>query len=622
MDKKRGQRVFMVKKEKKANWIRIAALLVCISAAIGFFYYQENIGPFATDTMGHLKIQDGRTEKEVQADFERLADEIFKDEITGDSLTLNYTLRNREAYNIEEIEPTLGQYTLEDLQNGLMVSENRVARLESFDYDKLTEEQKLIYDIVYKMSKDNLQSADFLEYTEYLGPTSGVQAQLPVLLSEYHFYTKKDVEDYISLLKLVPECFKQILDFEKQKSEQGIFMNDATAQAIIDQCTEFIKRPEDNYLITVFDGKISEVEGISDEEQKKFSAENKEAVLQKLIPAYKKLIDGLKGLKGTGKNTSGLCHLEKGKEYYTYLVKQGTGSDKTPEEISELLDEKLTSLTKEMAKVMAENPEVYYDAQEVTYPYDTPEKAMKHLKVAVQKDFPALDKSISCKIKKVDSSQEEHMSPAFYLTPAIDDYKENVVYINESDRYDLSRAFTTIGHESYPGHLYQTCYFNEKNPHPLRNVISVKGYTEGWGTYAELYSYDLAEINKDVAELLKLNTLSTLCLYARADVGIHYEGWDYDKLNEYLSNFGFSKSSSRIIFDTLVAEPASYLPYTVGYLEIDALLNRAKEKLEGTFKLKDFHEFFLSVGTAPFSIIENRLEKCLAEGQWSWGVEK
>lgn len=613
MDRKRGQRVFVVRKEKKSNWIRIAALLVCIFAAIGFFCYQGNIGPFTADTMGHLKVRDERTEAEVQADFKKLADEIFRDEATGDSLTLNYTLKDKKAYGIEGIEPALGQYTLEDLQNGLMVSENRVARLEGFDYDKLTPEQQLIYDIVYKMSKDNLQSADFLEYTEYLAPTSGVQAQLPVLLSEYHFYNKSDVEDYIALLGLIPECFGQILDFEKQKSEQGIFMNDTTAQAIIDQCTEFIKKPENNYLITVFDGKISEVEGISEEEQKKFSAENQEAVLQKLVPAYKKLVDGLKKLKGTGKNASGLCHLKKGKEYYTYLVKQGTGSDKSLEEISELLEEKLTSLTQEMAEVMAENPEVYYDAQEVSYTYDTPEKAMKHLRVAVQKDFPALDKSISCKIKKVDSSQEEHMSPAFYLTPPIDNYKENIVYINESERYDLSRAFTTIGHESYPGHLYQTCYFNETNPHPLRSIINVKGYTEGWGTYAELYSYDLAEINKDVAELLKLNTLSTLCLYARADMGIHYEGWDYDKLNEYLSNFGFSKSSSRIIFDTLVAEPASYLPYTVGYLEIDALLGRAKEKLEGTFELKDFHEFFLSIGTAPFSIIEDRLEKWLAE---------
>ena len=75
----------------------------------------------------------------------------------------------------------------------------------------------------------------------------------------------------------------------------------------------------------------------------------------------------------------------------------------------------------------------------------------------------------------MDASLEESMSPAFYLTPAIDDYKNNVIYINRNKRYDLSKAFTTIGHEGYPGHLYQTCYFQSQNPSPLRSMINVAG---------------------------------------------------------------------------------------------------------------------------------------------------
>lgn len=539
--------------------------------------------------------------------------EIFKEEVTDNTITLNYTVKNKEAYGIEDEEVTLGEYSLEEFKNSLLISENRVATLETFDYNKLTKEQKLIYDIVYIMSKQNLESADFLEYAECLGPTTGIQAQLPVFFAEYNLYEKEDVEQYIELIEQVPEYFEQILVFEKNKSKEGIFMSNTTVQAIIDQCEDFVEEPEKNYLITVFDKKMENVKGLSDEEKKQFSESNKKAVSESLILAYNNLIKGLKKLKGTGKNENGLCHLKKGKEYYAYLVKSKTGSDRSLDEINSLLDKNISKLKKEMAAIMSDSPDVYYDAQDITYPYQEPERAMNHLKKAIQNAFPALDEEISCKIKAVDKSLEESMSPAFYLTPAIDNYKDNVVYINENERYDLSKAFTTIGHESYPGHLYQTCYFNSTNPAPIRSIISVGGYTEGWGTYAELYSYDLADIDKDVAKLLKKNTLTTLCIYAKADIGVNYLGWDYKKLQEYLSDFGFSKSSGRIIFDSMVAEPGGYMEYTLGYLEIEALLEKAKEELGEKFVLKDFHEFFLSIGPAPFAVIQDRLNTWINE---------
>jgi Uncharacterized protein conserved in bacteria len=594
-------------RKRKPKKLAFLALLVCMVAVVGMVVYQKQAGLFSQGTLAHPNVKDSRSAKEAQRDFDNLMNQIFKEEITDNSITLNYTIKNKKAYGIGEEEATLGSFSMEELRNGLMVSENRVATLETFDYDKLTKEQKLIYDIVYLMSKQNLESADFLEYAECLGPTTGIQAQLPVFFAEYNLYGKADVEKYIKLLNLVPDYFGQILDFQKMKSEKGIFMSDTTAQAIIEQCSEFIKEPESNYLITVFEKKIKEVDGLTEKEQSQFIQENKKAVLEKVVPAYSRLVEGLTDLKGTGKNENGLCHLEKGKEYYEYLVKSTTGSNRSLDEINALLDESITKLKKDMAQIMAESPEVYYDAQDVEYPYEEPEEAMEHLKKSIQNDFPELGDDINCQIKEVDKSLEESMSPAFYLTPAIDSYKNNVVYINRSEQYDLTKAFTTIGHEGYPGHLYQTCYFNSTNPAPIRSIINVGGYTEGWGTYAELYSYDLAGLDKEVAKLLKKNTLATLCIYAKADIGVNYLGWDNKKLQEYLADFGYKKSHSRAIFDSMVAEPGAYMEYTLGYLEIENLLEKAKEKLGDKFVLRDFHEFFLSVGPAPFAVIEDRL---------------
>lgn len=587
---------------------RLAAFLICLVAVLGAVCIRQGILPVSYHLLDHPKVQDNRSVKKTQSDFDALIQQIFRDEVTSDSFTLNYTLKAKENYGITQEKPTLGEYSLKEMKNSLVISENRVATLETYDYEKLTKEQKLIYDTIYLLSKQNLEAADFLEYTECLGPTTGIQTQLPVYFAEYSLRSKNDVDTYLELLNLVPAYFKEILSFEQMKAKKGIFMSETTAQAIIDQCNDFVSKTEQNYLITIFAGKLLSVADMTDTEKSTYEQKNKELVLNAVIPAYKNLAEGLKELIGSSKNQKGLCYLEKGKEYYSYLVKAKTGSDRSIKEIEHILDNKIEELKKKIAKVISDTPDVYYQAQKAEYTYNTPQTAMEHLKKAIQKDFPALDESIGYELKYVDASLEESMSPAFYLTPAIDDYKNNVIYINRNKRYDLSKAFTTIGHEGYPGHLYQTCYFQSQNPSPLRSMINVAGYTEGWGTYAELYGYDLAGLKKDVAKLLKENTLITLCLYAKADIGIHYKGWDQKKLQRYLTDFGFSKSNMMAIYQSLLAEPASYMPYTIGYLEIDDLLKDAKKQLGRKFVLKDFHKFFLSLGPVPFTVAKDRMQ--------------
>jgi len=198
-DFNRGYQGYRRRKSGKAAYL---ALLVCILAAAGMICYQKKIGPFAQSTLSHPRVTDSRTKEEARQDFDNLMNEIFKEEVTDNTITLNYTIKDKKAYDLDDEDTTLGGYSLEEFQNSLLVSENRVATLETFDYNKLSKEQQLIYDIVYIISKQNLESADFLEYAECLGPTTGIQAQLPVFLAEYNLYEKKDVEQYIGLIDL------------------------------------------------------------------------------------------------------------------------------------------------------------------------------------------------------------------------------------------------------------------------------------------------------------------------------------------------------------------------------------------------------------------------------------
>lgn len=583
---------------------RIMALVFLVTfAGIFFQYYQRGDGEIR-----HHKVLDTRSREQCRQDFDALMMQIFRYEVQSDSLTRNYMVKNPQAYELTEENPSLGHVSLEAMQADLAVSENWLASMETFDYDKLEEEQKLTYDIIYTMLKQNMESMDLLEYSECLGPTSGIQIQLPVLLAEYHFTDKASVEKYIELLKLVPAYFEEILAFEKQKSASGLFMSDRTLESILAGCENFISQPEQNYLISTFAGRLQPLQ-LAQEEQNALSAANREAVLKQVIPAYQALIDGLVQLKGSGKNKKGLCGLKKGKQYYEHLVHTKTGSSRSISEISVLLEKTIEENKKVMANLSAKDPEIYSKAQSVSYPGTKAEETIPYLREQITKNFPALPDGIDCQIKYVDKSMENVMSPAFYLTPAMDDYQKNTMYLNGSSQYDLSKAFTTIAHESYPGHLYQTCYFLSREHSPIRNIVNISGYTEGWGTYAELYSYRLAGLEEEIQTLLYTNTLLTLAIYAKADIEVNYNGWSVKQLRDYLTDFGFSKTGSRAIFDTVVAEPASYMPYTLGYLEIEALRENAQKKLGKKYTVRKFHEFFLQTGPAPFVVLQNRMEQ-------------
>lgn len=583
---------------------RIMALVILVTfAGIFFQYYQHGDGQIR-----HHKVLDTRTQEQSRQDFDILMMQIFRNEVMSDSLTLNYMVENPETYGLSEVTPSLGQYSLQEMQEDLAISENWIASMERFDYNKLSEEQKLTYDVIYAVLKQNMGSMDLLEYSECLSPTTGIQIQLPVLLVEYHFSDKASVEKYIQLLGMVPAYFQEILTFEEQKSADGLFMSDRTLKSVLSGCENFISNPEQNYLITTFESRVQNIQ-LTEEEKNVLMAANREAVLKQVIPAYQSLVDGLTKLKGTGKNKKGLCGLKRGQDYYTYLVHSKTGSKRSILEISKLLDKTIEENKKVMANLAAEDKEIYTKAQQVQYPCEKAEETIEYLQKEIAKDFPALPEEINCQVKYVDKSLEDVMSPAFYLTPSMDNYQHNTMYLNGSTSYDLSKAFTTIAHESYPGHLYQTCYFMSKEHSPVRNIVNISGYIEGWGTYAELYSYNLANIETEIQTLLYTNTLLTLAIYAKADLEVNYNGWSQKQLRNYLSDYGFSKTSSRAIYDTVIAEPASYMPYTLGYLEIESLRETAEQKLGKNYTIQKFHEFFLQTGPAPFAVLQDRLEQ-------------
>lgn len=545
----------------------------------------------------------------IQSEFDALLNKVFVEEVQNNSITLNYTLTEPENYNITNHTPTLGEYSVENQTRYLAVLENYRQTLKSIPYKSLTLEQQKTYDILMEYLDIFLVDRDLILYGEALGPTTGIQAQLPVLLSEYHMNDELDVENYLSLLSCVDDYFSEILSFEQEKSKKGLFMSDDTADSIINQCTLFIKATENNAMIEVFNDRMDGINWLTDKEKANYKQQNREQILNEVIPAYKKLIAGLKDLKGTGRNEEGLAHFEKGKEYYAHLIRYYTGSNKSIDELRDGLENLIDQNILQIQQVFSKNPEVLDEVSKASFPSSDPNEILASLKEDIRKTYPPLE-DVNYQVKYVHESLEEYLSPAFYLSPQIDNYKDNCIYINGYESYDLSEIFTTLAHEGYPGHLYQSVYFNEQNPYPIRNLLDFSGYSEGWASYAEYDSYNFAGFPDDVATVLRSNRIAILCMYGSIDLGINYYGWSYEDTKDYLKKFKITSDSDITnVYAAMVEEPGNYLKYAGGYYEIVELQNQAQKLKGNDFDLKAFREYFLKFGPAPFDVIEKYMKK-------------
>lgn len=556
-----------------------------------------------------------RASSDTNTAFRQFTLELFRQDVAANTIGLHYTLKDPSAYDIAQTPVTYGSFSTNT--TGMMASlENSLSALSHYHYEDLTDENKLTYDILKSYLQTAQKGAPYLLYEEPLGEITGIQAQLPVLLAEYPFHDIKDVDTYLSLLSCTPDYFNSLISFEKEKADSGLFIPDSTVDAVVDQCSSFVDMKDSNYLLTTFEERLSKIPGLSSTVKRDYQKKNQEMIANAVVPAYESLINALLKLRGSGKNEKGVCYLPNGKEYYSYVVERDTGSPRSVSEIKKLIHDQISSDLLSIQTLLSKDPELASRPVSAEAPPDKsdiflqnqidrnqPEQILTLLEQKSSAAFPA-PPDVTAQVKYVPNAMEPYLSPAFYMIPAIDDQSENVIYINQSRNVDTLKLFTTLAHEGYPGHLYQTTYFAEKNTEPLRSIFNFSGYVEGWATYAEMCSYYLSPLPKDQAALFQKNGSLTLGLYATADIGIHYDGWSVPDTVRFFSDYGIKDTDAiQEIYNLILSDPGNYLKYYVGYLEFMELKKKAM-KIDGDeFSQKNFHRAVLDVGPAPFDIV-------------------
>lgn len=582
--------------------------------------------------------------------FESFTENLFRAEVSANTLTLHYALADPASQGIKKSAVSLGTVSSDaaSAEETARLCQNYEKQLKNFHYSRLSKDNQLTLDmlLLYFHTRASLEKNYILD--EPLGPSLGIQAQLPVLLAEYAFYTKEDISDYLKLLGTIKPYFQSILDFEKEKISSGCFMSNTTLDRILKQCSSFIQNPDSNYMDDIFAQKLKTFSNpkLSQKDQEELCTYHHKLIIQQVIPAYQELVSGLKTLRGSGKNSRGLAYFEGGRAYYLYLLQSQTGTYVPVKKIEQRLSTQLLKDYEEIQTLLKSDPSLASSLSQYSTAITlTPSQMLEKLPSLMAGDFPEL-KNITYELRSVHESMKSFLSPAFYLTPPVDTGSPNVIYINNSGRSTSLELFGTLAHEGFPGHLYQTVSFSRSKPANIRYLITSSGYVEGWATYVESYAYQYAaslmtNLSRNSASsdfhdsdtsgtsdtsgksstsnmssasnatrLAWLNRSMNLCIYSLIDIGIHYRGWEQARVAAFLKAFGITNASAASeIYQYIVETPGNYLKYYWGYLNFLDLKKSCQNSMGADFDLKKFHRKIMEIGPVQFPVLEKYLKQ-------------
>ncbi|MBO5336424.1 MAG: DUF885 domain-containing protein [Lachnospiraceae bacterium] len=552
------------------------------------------------------------------------------------TLNMHYTIASPTDFGIYNYQAKLPIYKPNEELTDQAALENILSSLQNIDSTKLSASNAYTYTLLERSLTNSLHLNQYKYYSEPLSPSSGMQSQLPILLAEYSFRDKRDIEDYLALLDQTDEYFASLLLYEQEKAAAGLLMPASSLEKIQKQCDTIVTLEEleknTHFLQTTFAERLQNLitsQKITAEEAQNYNAHNDRLLKTVLCPAYEALSDGLFLLQDSTIPLSGLAAKPLGKEYYEYLLISETGSYRPVSDVEKLLTTQLEQEYQSMRTLLQETPTLMEQLKEEQYnnlPYLDAATMLTDLQQRMQSDFPSLTKTGQAQptvmVKNVSKNLEQYTAPAFYLTPPIDDTDNNVIYINQKNSPKGLELYTTLAHEGYPGHLYQTVYSNrsflENKENKVRQLLWYGGYLEGWALYVEFLSYDyasrlLTEQNRPMdalcVQIEKHNRSLQLCLYSIIDIMIHYENASYSQVAKLLENFGVNNPNSVAAIYTYIAEePCNYLKYYLGYLEILELQKAAKAQWSDSYTDYAFHSFYLDCGPSDFTSLTERLE--------------
>lgn len=503
-------------------------------------------------------------------------------------------------------------------------------KLQTLDYDALSDEQKTVYDVLDYTLKDKIERYAYHPELMPFSQFEGLPLDFPLLGSAEGNQPFKTTKDYDNWLKRI-DAFVIWMNTAEKNFREGMKQNVVLPKKLV---VKMIPQMHSEEIITedfdknIFYGPIKKMpKNFSAKDKEKYKILYQEAISSKIIPAYQKMGDFLeKEYLPKARNTDGINALPNGKNIYEYYAKSWTTTNKTPEEINKIGLQQVAMLRAEMEKVKTQlgfkgSVEQFLTSLKTdkkAMPYKTPEEVIAAFNGILKKIEPKLPSMFSkfpktpFEIRRTEKFREASAS-AEYKQGTPDGKRPGIFYtpIPDATKYNVTNGFESLFlHEAIPGHHYQVSLQQENTEIPKFMRFGWFGaYGEGWAHYTETLGPEFGLYTDPYQKMGYLSDQMLRAVRLVVDTGIHTGKMTREEaIKYYLSNISDSEEGATAAIERYMAIPGQALGYKIGSLKILELRAKYQKQLGNKFNLAKFHDEILNQGCLPLSVLERKME--------------
>lgn len=439
------------------------------------------------------------------------------------------------------------------------------------------------------------------------------------------------VEDYNNWLKRVDNYLDWMISTEERMKE-GIKLGHVLPKSLIKKVIPQLKSLTGDVLEDhLFYQPIKNLpEGFSDEEKDNLTDSYTDMVLNKIVPAYKKLHAFMStDYLAAGRTTSGIDDTPNGEAYYNHQIKTYTTTNMTADEVHQLGLKEVARILSEMEKVKKQvgfkgDLKSFFNdlrGNKILMPYTEPQQIIDNFNAIHDKMKPQIEKLFDVKpktpfeVRRTEAFREASAS-AEYNPGSLDGTRPGIFYapIPDATKYNVLADEALFLHEAIPGHHYQISLTQESEVLPeFRKTLWYSAYGEGWALYTESLGSELGLYTDPYQYFGMLGMEMHRAIRLVVDTGLHSKGWSREKAIQYsLDNEAESEDSITREIERYMANAGQALSYKIGQLKIRELRARAEETLGDKFEIKEFHNEILETGCIPLALLEAKIDTWIA----------
>ncbi len=352
-----------------------------------------------------------------------------------------------------------------------------------------------------------------------------------------------------------------------------------------------------------------------------------------LMPSYNKLAQFLKSAYlPEARTTTGVNALPHGDEYYAYMVKYWTTTNKTPDEIYNTGLSEVKRIRIEMEAIKASvqfkgDLNAFFEFMKIDkqfMPYKSAEEVLTAFRNIQTRIDPNLKKMFgrtpktTFEVRQTEAFRAASASAEYY--PGLPDGKRPGIFyvpIIDATKFNTTSGMESLFlHEAIPGHHYQSSLQMENDQLPkFRRFIWYGAYGEGYALYCESMGKELGLYTDPYQHMGALGDEIHRAIRLVVDVAMHTGKMTREEAIKYMTdNEAISEDGATAEIERYMAYPAQALSYKTGALKIKELREKYTKQLGNKFKLSAFHDEFLRDGCMPLDIIEKKMDNW-ANGQ-------